>query len=117
MEGKKDALLPLVYASTETNNQSKHTKTGRKMRKKLTYSTLFLFFFFWMSFLRIEFRFLLLTALFQPVHLTVSLPAVPSYREGSDSIAGDPRGGGGDLHLDAPCALLVVALQSCSVQR
>lgn len=51
-----------------------------------------------------------------PGSLTMSLPAVTPYRQWSDSIAGYPGGGGCDLHLDTPCALLVVAFQSCTVQ-
>ena len=58
-----------------------------------------------------------LLPLFLCVRLTVSLPAVSPYREGGDGIAGDPGGGGCDLHLDTPRALFVVALQRRSVQR
>lgn len=48
--------------------------------------------------------------------LTVSLPAVSPDGQRGDSIAGDPGGGGCDLHLDAACTLLIVALQRCTVE-
>lgn len=47
----------------------------------------------------------------------MSLPAVSPDGQRGDSVAGDPGGGWRDLHLDAPSALLVVALQRRAVQR